>query len=163
LGVIGDPGAGPALVEALEDDQWPVRAMAAKAIGRMRYRAAIPPLCGALRDRQWWVRANAAEALKLMGDEGIDSLRRTLDDEDTYARHQAVLMLEEAGVIDEEVARLADADERRRGSARELMERLIRIGQIGRLRELSERHPDPAIRHELDGLLPTEARGEAMP
>jgi len=100
LGAIGEPGAAPDLEERLTDPEWPVRAMAAKALGRIRHRASIPMLARSTRDREWWVRANAAEALRLMGDEGIATLEGLLEDEDRYARHQAVLMLGEAGVIE---------------------------------------------------------------
>src|SRR5204862_117894 len=78
------------LTEALRDPEWPVRAMAAKALGRVGGQGAIAALCEALKDRQWWVRANAAEALRLVGPAGRDALIRMLDADDTYARHQAV-------------------------------------------------------------------------
>ncbi len=149
LGVIGNPESGPVLVRALEDPEWPVRAMAAKALGLIRHRDAIESLCAALRDRQWWVRSNAAEALRRMGPRGMDALERMLDDTDTYARHQAVLMLQESGVVDERVARLTSADAAARDRAASLVERLIVAGQTGRLSELAEAHPDLRVREEL--------------
>lgn len=158
LGSIGDTEAGPALIEALKDGEWPVRAQAAKALGRMRHVDAITELCTALRDREWWVRANAAEALKAIGDDGVVALRRMLDDSDTFARQQAVLMLQETGVVDQEVDHLADEDETRRAAAHALLERVIQIGQTARLSELAGTHPDPRVRTALLELLPDPDR-----
>ncbi len=153
LGAIGDPDCGPLLVEALSDAEWPVRAMAAKALGRIRHLAAIPGLCGALRDREWWVRANAAEALRVMGPKGEEALDRMLDDRDVYARHQAVLMLEASGVLDRQVDLLSKPEGPEREAAESLVRRFVRVGQLGRLRELLETHPDAGVRSALAGLL----------
>lgn len=163
LGCLGDTATGPDLMNSLKDGEWPVRAQAAKALGRMRYTDAIPRLCEALRDREWWVRANAAEALRLIGDEGVSALRRMLDDPDIFARQQAVLMLQESGVVDQEVDHLTDANDSRRASARALLERVVQIGQIGRLAELSETHPDPQVRLALSELLPLDDRATPEP
>ena len=153
LGAIGDPAPGPALVRALGDDAWPARAMAARALGRIRHEPAIERLCEALRDPEWWVRSNAAEALRALGSAGLDALRGMLDDEDTYARHQAILMLEEAGVLDEEVGHLVDTDETRRAPARALVHALIAAGQVDRLRDLRDNHADSRVRTALGGLV----------
>ena len=160
LGAIGDRLSGHRLIESLRDPEWPVRAMAAKALGRIRHIEAIRALCTSLRDREWWVRANAAAALRLMNSKGIESLRIMLDDQDVYARHQAVLMLEEAGVLDEEVGQLLADDPDKRYSARVLVDRLVQIGQLSRLRELAGSHPDPRVREVLADLLPEEREQE---
>ncbi len=154
LGQIGDLRAGQDLKAALKDDEWPVRAMAAKALGKLRYREAIPALAEALRDRQWWVRANAAEALRLMGPPGIEALERALADPDVYARHQACLMLEESGVLEERVAKLAGPDGPERRAAETLVRRFVEAGQTGRLREVSRQHEDARVRAALAALLP---------
>lgn len=153
LGAIGDAGSGEALIERLRDDAWPVRAMAAKALGRVQHKAAVGPLTGALRDREWWVRANAAESLRALGDSGLDALEKMLDDNDVYARHQAVIMLQETGRLDAQVDRLAGSETDREASRRFVL-RFIQAGQTGRLRELSERHATPAVRRELTAMLP---------
>ncbi len=158
LGAIGDPDCGPLLVKALSDPEWPVRAMAAKALGRIRHVPAIPPLCGALRDKEWWVRANAAEALRAMGSKGDEALDRMLDDRDVYARHQAVLMLEASGVLDRQVDLLARPDGPEREAAESLVRRFVRVGQVGRLRELLETHPEPGVREALAAILGVEGR-----
>lgn len=153
LGSIGNPESAPALRRALADPEWPVRAMAAKALGRIHDAEAIEPLCRALRDRQWWVRTNAAEALRQLGQAGVAALERMLDDEDGYARDQAVRVLQETGVVDERVGRLASPGAPDHDSATGMVERLIRAGQTGRLDELSRVHPDARVRERLATML----------
>jgi len=152
LGAIGVVDAAPQLRRALNDAEWPVRAMAAKALGRIHDAEAIPELCAALRDREWWVRANAAEALKLAGPMGIDALEGMLADADLYAKHQACLMLEDAGILDRHVAQLAGSGAVRT-TAEAVVTRFIQAGQVSRLRELAATHSELSVRSELDRLL----------
>jgi len=156
LGCIGDPNRAYELTRALDDPDWPVRAMAAKALGRIRHTAAIPALCDALSDGEWWVRFNAAQALRAMNSKGLEALERALDSPDRFARHQAVLMLQEAGVVDARVARLAAADPAERERATRFVERLVAAGQLDRLRALATEHPDHSARSALNALLPPE-------
>ncbi len=153
LGAIGSPDSSASLEKALADPEWPVRAVAAKGLGRIRHAAAAQALCGALRDREWWVRANAAEALRLIGPKGIEALDRMLDDRDVYARHQAVLMLQESGELDRQVDVLGRPVGPEREAAESLVRRFVRVGQVGRLRELQETHPDSRVREALAALL----------
>ena len=146
LGAIGDLFAGPALVRALQDPEWPVRAVAAKSLAALRYAPAVPELCDALRDSQWWVRANAAESLRRIGPVGLAALESMLEDSDAYARHQAVFILEEAGVLDDRVEDLFSASNRRRGKSRKFVDRVVESGQCARLMELAEAHPDVQVR-----------------
>jgi HEAT repeat protein len=162
LGAIGVVDVAPALRAALNDPAWPVRAMAAKALGRMRDGEAIPALCDALRDREWWVRANAAEALRRAGPRGLEALERILEDPDLFARHQACLMLEAAGILDRRVAELA-AGESARSAAAFFVLRFVEAGQTDRLRELAITHVEPEVRDALAGLLPEEPRPGATP
>ncbi len=162
LGSIGDPNSGERVAALLEDAEWPVRAMAAKALGRMRYDAAIPALCEALRDAAWWARSNAAEALRSMGRKGITALDRMLDDEDRYARHQAVLMLQQVGIVDEQVDKLAHAGPEA-SAAEEMLRRMAQAGPADRLSELLERHPDSRVRQALEGILEALAGSEGAP
>lgn len=157
LGEIGDPAAGRSLAALLADPEWPVRAMAAKSLGRLRHVEAAAPLSDALRDREWWVRANAADALRRLGERGIEALDRMLDDSDTFARHQAVLQLQESGVLDARVGDLAAEDAGRREAARAWLGRFLRAGQVGRLREMALGHEDAAVRAALRGMLPASA------
>jgi HEAT repeat protein len=164
LASIGATEAGPALVRALSDPMWPVRAVAARALGRLRHEAATPGLCEAMRDRQWWVRANAAEALKAMGDPGLAALDGMLDGPDGFARHLAVQMLEESGVVDLRIEDLALDESELRRSAELLVARLVRAGRTDRLRELGSAHRDARVRESLGALLPAGDRaGAAAP
>jgi HEAT repeat protein len=149
IGALGDPDAGPDLRATLLDAEWPARAMAAKALGRIRHMDAIPDLCDALRDPEWWVRANAARALRALGAPGLDALVWMLNDRDAFARQQAVLMLEEAGMLDEKVDRLGSANAAERDTARAFVRRFIEAGQVWRLHELASAHSDPQVRHIL--------------
>jgi HEAT repeat protein len=153
LGAIDGPEAGPALVRAVSDPEWSVRALAAGALARIRHEPAVPVLCNALRDREWWVRTNAARALRSMGPCGIDALERMLDDHDGFARDQAALMLQEAGVFDQAVHGIASPDVERRRVARKFIARFMRVGQHSRLRDHAARHPDPRVRESLAAVL----------
>jgi HEAT repeat protein len=137
-----------------------VRAMAAKALGRIHFQAAVPVLAMAVRDPEWWVRANAAEALRQMGEPGIAALEALLDDSDNYARQQAVLMLQEAGVLDQRIEALGGPDGPERRRAEVLVGKVMAAGQLGRLRELEVIHPDPAVRRALSAL---RERGDEEP
>lgn len=149
LGAIGDPDAGPVLRAALRDAEWPVRAMAAKALGKTRQLEAVPDLCEAMRDREWWVRSNSARALQAMGAPGRDALVWMLEDRDNFARHQAVLMLEESGFLDEKADLLAHVDAGKRAEGEAFVKRFLDVGQVGRLHELAANHRDAGVRRVL--------------
>ncbi len=157
LGAIGDPHVTGHLVKALADPDWPVRAMAAKALGRMLMVDAVPQLASALRDRQWWVRHNAARALRTIGRRGLEALEEMVADHDAFAREQAVLMLEEAGRVDERAGDLVGEDTAAREAARTFFRRVVAAGVTGRIRVLSREHPVDEVRRELLSLLPKEA------
>jgi HEAT repeat protein len=82
-----------ALMVTLEDEAWPVRAVAAWALGRIAAAggpgapAALEPLAARLGDRAWWVRRHAAYALWELGEPGRAALGRIADSStDPYAR-----------------------------------------------------------------------------
>jgi HEAT repeat protein len=154
LGRIGDPSALASVVTALADEAWPVRAMAAKALGWIGSAKAVDPLCIALRDSEWWVRSNAAHSLLAAGTTGTAALERMLDDDDIYARHQAILMLEHSGVVDRNASELALEDPERRQKAFSFIRHLVEAGQIQRLRSLAVEHPEAAVRDLLGSILP---------
>jgi hypothetical protein len=91
-----------------------------------------------------------------MNTKGLEALERVLESSDRFARHQAVLMLQEAGLVDSRVGRLASADETERERARQFVERLIHAGQLDRLRGLAAEHSDEAVRSALAAMLPAE-------
>lgn len=162
LGQIADTGAVSGLVSALSDPRWPVRAMAAKALGRIPGDGAIDALCRSLTDSQWWVRANAAEALKGKGERGHRALVEMLDSPDAYAREQAVLMLQESGILDEYVGKLGGGEPAERERAAGVIGRLVALKRTDRLREMAVDHPDREIRSRLARLLapPLRPAGE---
>jgi HEAT repeat protein len=153
LGGIGDPSRTPALVRALGDPAWPARAMAAKALGRLADPEAVPALAAAMRDREWWVRTNAALSLAAMGRAGRAALEQVLDGPDRFARHQAVLMLEQTGAVDEWAARLAGERSPERDRAASALLRIVAEGRTARLSALAERHPDGRVREAVRRLL----------
>jgi HEAT repeat protein len=53
----------PRLTKALRDEEWEIRAMAAKTLGILTDQSALKPLAKAARDREWWVRQNAVNSL----------------------------------------------------------------------------------------------------
>jgi HEAT repeat protein len=162
LGAVGDPDAGPTLRRALRDPDWPVRAMGAKALGKIRQLEAIPDLCETMRDREWWVRSNSARALQAMGAPGRDALVWMLEDRDEFARHQAVLMLEESGFLDEKVETLALPEAQARADGEAFVKRFLEIGQTGRLHELAANHGDARVRGALRTMIErSSAAGEA--
>ena len=156
LGSIGDPNVSKELIAAMRDEEWPVRAMAAKALGRMRVADAIPELGRALRDPQWWVRHNTARALCAIGPRGLEALEERVADDDAFAREQAILMLEEAGRVDERAGELVQEEAAARKAAKTLLESIVAAGTTGRLRVLSREHPVEEVRRKLLALLPEE-------
>jgi len=90
LGRIQAIESGMALLGALEDEAWQVRAQAARALGEIRATVAIPTLATRLGDPSWWVRHHSAYALRALGHEGQAALRRVASSsDDPYARDMA--------------------------------------------------------------------------
>ncbi|HZI93014.1 MAG TPA: HEAT repeat domain-containing protein [Patescibacteria group bacterium] len=149
LGSIGDPTSASYLTESLKDKNWAVRAMAAKALGRLKEEESIDALCASLVDPQWWVRANAAEALKNKGTRGVGALLAMLDSKDVYAAQQAVQMLQESGLLDEMISRLASEDGEQRQNALDIMAKLVKLKRTDLLTEMAHTHPESNIRQRL--------------
>jgi len=163
LGRIGDGTVVHALTAALQDVEWPVRAMAAKALGELRGLGAAQALAASLRDREWWVRANAAEALQKLGQAGLEQLALMLDDQDRFARDQALSMLESSGELARRLAPLGSPEDGRRQDALSLLHTLVSRQPRGRIVTLRERQPDQRVREAIDEALSTlePERGEA--
>ncbi len=165
IGRIGDRRGLAALRIALQDNEWPVRAMCAKALGQLRDTASIRGLCASLRDGEWWVRANAGEALYALGAPGVDALVAMLDDQDPFARDQALATLESTGYLDSclagtELSSGAGADAL---MAIRVLESLITRHPRSRVDALRERLMHPAARRAIDHAIqrsegPKEAR-----
>jgi hypothetical protein len=63
LSYLGDPAAGPGLIEALADDHWRVRMTTAQALGRLNVAESLNDLVESLGDEHPRVRAAAVTAL----------------------------------------------------------------------------------------------------
>lgn len=157
LGVTAHPGPVNDLVDALHDPEWPVRAMGAKALGRIGSPDTVMALASALTDKEWWVRSNAAVALKGMGPRGEKALLSVLQLSDNYARHQAVLMLEESGVVEDYVEDLDSKQPSEREEAETMIRRLVKLGRIDYLGDLAREYPNPRVRTKLGELLGEKA------
>ncbi|MBI4853064.1 MAG: HEAT repeat domain-containing protein [Acidobacteria bacterium] len=83
------------ILEKLNDKEWPVRAVAAKALGQLQQEQSIPKLTRALTDEAWWVRHNAAHSLAMLGANGLAELRTQTLNPDRFARDIAKQVLEE--------------------------------------------------------------------
>ena len=157
LGILGDAGDAGRLMARLDDSAWPVRALAAKSLGRLGIADAAPILGTALRDREWWVRANSAEALRELGPRGLETLESMLVDDDTFASHQAVLVLEKEGLLEERLEGLLSADEPERQRAERLLELLLRLERTALLEHLRVSHESGALREIIGATLEAEA------
>lgn len=94
------------LREMIGDDDWRVRAQAARSLGTIGAAAAVPELTRALEDRSWWVRFRAALALAQLGEPGRRALRAARELSDRYAADMAVMV---SGLSDGAVVELAEA------------------------------------------------------
>lgn len=94
---IGEP-AVPALVKALGDKGWDVKANAAWALGEIGDASTVPALIDALGDEDEEVRLRAAEALGKIGDaSAVPALIGRLGDEDWDVMAAAAEALEKIG------------------------------------------------------------------
>lgn len=98
LAAMGHPLAEPQIMTALGDPVWMVRAAACEAAGRIGLRSATPLLVELLSDSVWWVRFQAGESLSMLGQPGIDSLRRVAVTDSDRAGRAASLALAERGL-----------------------------------------------------------------
>jgi len=97
-----EPETVPVLLRLLGDDDWRVRAQAARALGALRAVSAAAPLSAAVRDRAWWVRYRAALALAQIGGEARAHLVTVAGGDDPLARDMAALVsgLSPAAVVE---------------------------------------------------------------
>jgi HEAT repeat protein len=95
-----------ALREMIRDDDWRVRAQAARGLGALGATSAVPELSVALADRSWWVRFRCALALAQLGETGRRALRLARERTDRYAGDMAAMV---SGLSDGAVVELAEA------------------------------------------------------
>jgi len=117
-----------ALCERLSGDENPnVRAAAAKALGALECRDALPSLVAALKDIEW-VRFNALEALSGMReDAAVEPILALLADPSPATRHTAIEALGEIGSSVAGEALLAHLGTADRDERAALLKSLLRI------------------------------------
>jgi len=76
IGNFADAQAGPALLAAVEDSNWLVRAHAARALGLTKFEAALPTLRRMVSDKSAKVRIAAMDALARFGSRAGDAWER---------------------------------------------------------------------------------------
>ncbi len=156
LGKIGDPDDIPKLIEAAEDEAWPVKAQAASALGMIGEVSSIPVLKELTVDPEWWVRLNASRSLANMGPAGERALADILENEDRYARDRAAATLEERGITLRAVEELILPGDRGE-SARAMIQGMVHAGAVRYLERLARTLPDENIRLTLQTTM-VEAR-----
>jgi len=88
-----DPDAVAACLRAMDDYEWPVRALAACSLGRLGDTRAIERLRQAMGDSAYWVRHHAAEAMGALGEPGEKALRGAGADPNPFVRDMAAQAL----------------------------------------------------------------------
>jgi hypothetical protein len=72
--ILEHPHCKDAIADALYDDDWEIRAQAARCTGKISFPELIPRIVELLSDQSWWVRYRSAVALTEMGDDGRNEL-----------------------------------------------------------------------------------------
>ncbi len=94
LGAIApDPHSGDVCLAAMDDAEWPVRAIAASSLGRLRDERAVARLREVMGDPAYWVRHHVAEAMASLGEPGAEALRDALRDANPFVRDMATQAL----------------------------------------------------------------------
>lgn len=88
-----DAESAAVCLEAMDDPEWPVRALAAWAIGRVGDDRALARLRRAMGDPAYWVRHHVAEAMGALGERGAAALREGLTDQNPFVRDMAAQAL----------------------------------------------------------------------
>jgi len=100
VGKLGDRGSTAELRRLLSDDEWYVRAAAAKAFEMVEVDdATFRALRERLSDQVWWVRANAAHALAQRGERGVESLLDAVQGTDAFSRDIGLAALGHAMMV----------------------------------------------------------------
>jgi HEAT repeat protein len=99
-----DPRSGDVCLAAMDDAEWPVRAIAASSLGRLRDERAVARLRGVMGDPAYWVRHHVAEAMASLGEPGAEGLRDALDDANPFVRDMAAQALFIRGLAEGEAA-----------------------------------------------------------
>jgi hypothetical protein len=91
--IVADGETSSICLAAMDDPEWPVRALAAWSLGRVGDERTIARLARAMGDPAYWVRHHVAEAMAALGEPGAAALRRGLKDENPFVRDMAAQTL----------------------------------------------------------------------
>jgi HEAT repeat protein len=126
LAKIGQP-ATQVFQAALQDEDWFVRAIAAKSLGQIKDPQTVKDLVNVLNDKEWFVRKRAAEALSKIGEPAIVPLIDALKDQNGLVRECAAEALSKIG--EPAIVPLIDALKDQNGLVRECAAEVL--GEIG--------------------------------
>jgi hypothetical protein len=84
-----DPDSVTICLAAMDDAEWPVRALAAASLGRLGDATAVPRLEQAMGDSAYWVRHHVAGALLALGPAGAKALTRARESSNPFVRDMA--------------------------------------------------------------------------
>jgi HEAT repeat protein len=94
LGTLGpDPASVAVCLRAMDDPEWPVRALAAWSLGRLGDGSAVSRLRQAMGDTAYWVRHHVAGAMAALGETGETALVDAVDDANPFVRDMAAQAL----------------------------------------------------------------------
>jgi HEAT repeat protein len=94
LGLIAPNGDSVTVcLAAMDDAEWPVRALAASSLGRLGDEEAVPRLERAMGDPAYWVRHHVAGALLALGQAGGAALVRAQEHANPFVRDMAAQAL----------------------------------------------------------------------
>lgn len=107
-----EPNGLTKLKQALSDESWYVRGVAARALGRLGDKSAGPFLLPLLQDQSWFVRSGALEAIASLGVSPEPSaLHELTKASDNYVRARAIAAAAKSAAVDSLIEALADSDE----------------------------------------------------
>ncbi len=99
-----EPESVEVCLSAMDDPEWPARALAAWSLGRLGEERVVARLELAMGDSAYWVRHHVAEALAWLGAPGEAALRRGLAHDNPFVRDMAAQALYMQAVADGEAA-----------------------------------------------------------
>ncbi len=148
---LGDHNAAAELVPLLGDRRAPVRAAAARALGRLSHAPAVPTIARLRRDGDPRVAAEASVAGLLLGDEDArEGAQAALEADTELARRAALALAERGDASGVEVLRGLVADTSAEEEARvAALRSLARLRDRGALEVLEATLPDVRLRPEV--------------
>jgi HEAT repeat protein len=91
--IVPDADSVTICLAAMDDPEWPVRALAAASLGRLGDPVAVPRLERAMGDPAYWVRHHVAGALLALGPAGLEALTRAQEHANPFVRDMAAQAL----------------------------------------------------------------------